>query len=259
MLSCTGTLATTLGLDQPFRYRGYVYDTETGWYYLQSRYYDPSIGRFISADVLLSTGQGVLGHNSFAYCLGNPVCRSDSGGAISYGAIAVNDGWGSDDDIYKYQQAKLVAIAKPIVYLVRNYTVQHIAIGDEYLEISIGEWDKELYNAVNILGVDAVASIMANTACNIYLNETGKAFPLENPYVAYEIEYHIDGYFYGIGHDEYFFRRNITTWIFKRGKLINHCVTIEIDYSDKDERCLSIPYLQALLFKYRDGTRDSYK
>ena len=73
VLSCTGTLATTLGSDQPFRYRGYVYDTETGWYYLQSRYYDPSIGRFISADVLLSTGQGVLGHNSFAYCLGNPV------------------------------------------------------------------------------------------------------------------------------------------------------------------------------------------
>ena len=80
MLSCTGTLATTLGLDQPFRYRGYVYDTETGWYYLQSRYYSPETCRFISADVLLSTGQGVLGHNSFAYCLGNPVNMSDPTG-----------------------------------------------------------------------------------------------------------------------------------------------------------------------------------
>ena len=80
MLSCTGTLATTLGLDQPFRYRGYVYDAETGWYYLQSRYYDPSIGRFISADVLLSTGQGVLGHNSFAYCGNNPITRTDAFG-----------------------------------------------------------------------------------------------------------------------------------------------------------------------------------
>ena len=58
VVTTSGTLATTLGLDQPFRYRGYVYDAETGWYYLQSRYYDPSIGRFISADVLLSTGQG---------------------------------------------------------------------------------------------------------------------------------------------------------------------------------------------------------
>ena len=59
-----------------------MYDAETGWYYLQSRYYDPSIGRFISADVLLSTGPGVLGHNSFAYCLGNPVNMADDTGKI---------------------------------------------------------------------------------------------------------------------------------------------------------------------------------
>ena len=84
MLSCTGTLATTLGSDQPFRYRGYVYDTETGWYYLQSRYYNPETCRFISADVLLSTGQGVLGYNSFAYCLNNPVNRVDPSGYSSF-------------------------------------------------------------------------------------------------------------------------------------------------------------------------------
>ncbi|MDD3400151.1 MAG: RHS repeat-associated core domain-containing protein [Eubacteriales bacterium] len=76
----TGTLATTLGANQPFRYRGYVYDTETGWYYLQSRYYNPEVGRFISSDVLLSTGQGVLGHNSYAYCLNNPINMSDPSG-----------------------------------------------------------------------------------------------------------------------------------------------------------------------------------
>ena len=79
-LSCTGSLASTLGAQNPFRYRGYVYDTETGWYYLQSRYYDPEVCRFISADVFLSTGQGVLGHNTFAYCLNNPVNRSDPSG-----------------------------------------------------------------------------------------------------------------------------------------------------------------------------------
>ena len=96
VLSCTGTLATTLGLDQPFRYRGYVYDTETGWYYLQSRYYSPETCRFISADVLLSTGQGVLGHNSFAYCLGNPVNRVDAGGAAS--DTITSEGIDSDGD-----------------------------------------------------------------------------------------------------------------------------------------------------------------
>ncbi len=80
VLSTTGTYAGTVGLDQPFRYRGYVYDAETGWYYLQSRYYDPATCRFISADVLLSTGQGVIGHNSFACCLNNPVNCCDTSG-----------------------------------------------------------------------------------------------------------------------------------------------------------------------------------
>ena len=79
-VTTTGTLAGTLGLFQPFRYRGYVYDWETGFYYLQSRYYDPTTGRFISADVLLSTGQGVLGHNCYAYCLDNPVNYEDPAG-----------------------------------------------------------------------------------------------------------------------------------------------------------------------------------
>ncbi len=83
VLSATGTYAGMVGLDQPFRYRGYVYDTETQWYYLQSRYYDPNTCRFISADVLLSTGQGVIGHNSFAYCLNNPVGSFDDDGELS--------------------------------------------------------------------------------------------------------------------------------------------------------------------------------
>ena len=64
----------------PFRYRGYYYDTETGLYYLQSRYYDPEIGRFINADGLVSTGQGVLGNNMFAYCENNWVNFSDPSG-----------------------------------------------------------------------------------------------------------------------------------------------------------------------------------
>ena len=82
-LSCTGSLSTSLGANQPFRYRGYVYDVETGWYYLQSRYYDPATCHFISADVLLSTGQGVIGNNSFAYCGNNPVNAFDDDGEWS--------------------------------------------------------------------------------------------------------------------------------------------------------------------------------
>ena len=58
----------------------YVYDAETGLYYLQSRYYNPTIGRFINADALVSTGQGLLGNNMFAYCNNNPVCFCDPSG-----------------------------------------------------------------------------------------------------------------------------------------------------------------------------------
>ena len=80
VLSITGSMADTLGQMNPLRYRGYVYDTETGLYYLQSRYYDPKVGRFINADAFASTGQGVLGNNMFAYCGNNPVSREDGSG-----------------------------------------------------------------------------------------------------------------------------------------------------------------------------------
>ena len=83
LISTTGTLATTLGADNPFRYRGYYYDTETGLYYLTTRYYDPEVCRFISADVYMSTGQGVLGGNMWAYCLNNPVAMVDSNGEFA--------------------------------------------------------------------------------------------------------------------------------------------------------------------------------
>ena len=80
-LTTTGTMANTLGELNPFRYRGYVYDTETGLYYLQSRYYNPQMGRFINADGELSdVGDSVKGYNLFSYCQNNPTNMSDSEG-----------------------------------------------------------------------------------------------------------------------------------------------------------------------------------
>ena len=61
----------------PFQYRGYYYDKDLGLYYLNSRYYNPSVGRFINADRYVSTGQGLLGHNMFTYCGNNPINRVD--------------------------------------------------------------------------------------------------------------------------------------------------------------------------------------
>ena len=84
--ACTtsGTMASTLGTLNPFRYHGYVYDEETGWYYLSSRYYNPEVGRYLSADTLSLTGQGVLGYNMYAYCLNNPTTNYDPSGSLSF-------------------------------------------------------------------------------------------------------------------------------------------------------------------------------
>ena len=75
-----GSMADTLGTLNPLRYRSYVYDEETELYYLQSRYYNPEICRFINADNYPTTGQGLTGNNMFAYCGNNPVSRKDDGG-----------------------------------------------------------------------------------------------------------------------------------------------------------------------------------
>ncbi|GEM_PF-1228936 len=76
-------LLKALGEKTPYRYRGYRYDTEAGYYYLQSRYYNPEWGRFLNADGLVSTGQGFIGYNMFAYCLNSPVNRRDDNGLRS--------------------------------------------------------------------------------------------------------------------------------------------------------------------------------
>ena len=77
----TDTSGIDIGTINPIRYRGYYYDNETGFYYLQSRYYDPGICRFISADSQIAgVGGNVLGYNQFAYCFNNPVNMSDDTG-----------------------------------------------------------------------------------------------------------------------------------------------------------------------------------
>ncbi len=74
----------------PLRYRGYYLDSETGYYYLQSRYYDPSICRFINADIpmYVQISKGITsGINSFAYCFNNPIIFKDVTGSSSLSGI----------------------------------------------------------------------------------------------------------------------------------------------------------------------------
>ena len=83
VLGITGSLADTVGVQNPFRYRGYYYDSETGMYYLKSRYYDPGIRRFLCADTQVN--DSILGTNLYAYCENEPIGMLDLDG---YSAIA---------------------------------------------------------------------------------------------------------------------------------------------------------------------------
>ena len=80
LLYVSGSEAYNIGQDNPFLYRGYFFDAETGFYYLNSRYYDPETGRFINADDFLATGKDLFSHNAFCYCENNPIIRIDTTG-----------------------------------------------------------------------------------------------------------------------------------------------------------------------------------
>ena len=84
ILSASGTAADL----NPLRYRGYCYDYETGFYYLQSRYYDPEIGRFLNVDAIdiLGIQNDSLDFDLYAYCNNDPVNHTDPSG---YFAIAM--------------------------------------------------------------------------------------------------------------------------------------------------------------------------
>ena len=73
--------ANHIGVLNPFRYRGYYYDTETELYYLQTRYYDTETGRFITIDGISYINLATInGLNLYAYCGNNPVMRTDGTG-----------------------------------------------------------------------------------------------------------------------------------------------------------------------------------
>lgn len=78
-----GYSAASAAMRNPFRYRGYYYDAETEWYYLQTRYYNPAWGRFINADEYVNANGDIIGFNMFAYCSNNPVMYKDPVGTLS--------------------------------------------------------------------------------------------------------------------------------------------------------------------------------
>ncbi len=113
ILTTTGSMASTVGRYNPFRFRGYYYDVETGFYYLQSRYYDPTVGRFLNADGIVGANGSIEGYNMFAYCDNNPIMYADDTGyAIHPSTVIVNDVGGGhskkdNDDIKDVEEVQV--------------------------------------------------------------------------------------------------------------------------------------------------------
>lgn len=82
VLSIIDSSTNAIGANNPFRYRGYFFDNDTGFYYLQNRYYDAQVGRFINSDDVkyLGASETILGYNLFAYCENNVINYSDQMG-----------------------------------------------------------------------------------------------------------------------------------------------------------------------------------
>ncbi len=127
-ISCSGTMANTLGKINPFRYRGYVYDQETMLYYLNSRYYNSLVSRFISTDIQLYGSDNLTCHNLFTYCGNAPVFQYDPNGreAITAGSILSTSGFGA---------AAAAALAEPTFVgelLLGLYFLGLIAVASTY-------------------------------------------------------------------------------------------------------------------------------
>ncbi|MEA4827261.1 MAG: RHS repeat-associated core domain-containing protein [Clostridium sp.] len=109
LISIDGSLKDSAGVKNPYRYRGYRYDSETGLYYLQSRYYSPEWGRFINIDSYIGTLGELLSHNMFGYCNNNFVNLLDSNGENGISAFISLVGTMVSTAV------EVVAVATPVV------------------------------------------------------------------------------------------------------------------------------------------------
>lgn len=118
-LTWVNSLATNLyAVYNPFKYRGYYHDTETGFYYLQSRYYDPIVGRFINADVYINSNGGLVGCNMYTYCSNNPVMYLDPTGEIAIVDDLVI--WG----LFSLVAVAVIVISTPVIVDTTEYIVE---------------------------------------------------------------------------------------------------------------------------------------
>ena len=188
-LWCTGELAETLGKVQPFRYRGYVYDEETGLYYLRSRYYNPNLGRFVNADRVFDANDSVTTYNQYAYCDNCPVIYLDSEGrglftslviglvvgALVSGIIEAAKG-GDVEDIITSAVAGGVSGLISVIPVFRNPYINSAIMGG--VGNAVGAWIggdiDSIYDVIDNFAEGAAAGVVGQFVGDQLLNWTDK-------------------------------------------------------------------------------------
>jgi len=209
---------------------------------LQSRYYDANVGRFINADSYISTGQGVTGNNMFAYCLNNPIMFMDYAGTRPIASNLIEDENTKDRNssfAYMYNYDK------------KRFLAKFTEINEEGFKVHLKDAEPLWDNYAKSVDVQTLYDELSAYLCDEYYNNYGKEFLFSNECVSYEIEYHMDAYMHVNGYSGYY--RNVTTLIFSKKYLIEHCKIIDISVRDVSN------FKQRTMFNYKKGIRECIK
>jgi len=128
-------------------------------------------------------------------------------------------------------------------------------VRDGYMGVSFAGCADALDGKVKQFGMKCVTLALSKAVCACYAQTMGTPYPLDDATVAYEIEFHLDGYLYSLGRKSYFWKRNVLTWAFPKSLLKARCETADIYVYDMYKKPSRRGFWEAVLFRYHRGLR----